>query len=46
MEIGPLLVTVVVLALILATVAGFVAARLLMHAAASRPTQSGGSHER
>jgi len=46
MEIGPLLVTVVVLALILATVAGFVAARLLIHAAASRPTQSSGSNER
>ena len=44
MEIGVLLVTVIVLALALATVAGFVAARLLMHAAASGPTQGGGSN--
>ena len=46
MEIGGLLVTVVLLALVLATVAGFVAARLLMHAAASRPTQGSGTNER
>ncbi|HTJ60276.1 MAG TPA: hypothetical protein VL333_03685 [Candidatus Saccharimonadales bacterium] len=39
MEIGGLLVTVVLLALVLATVAGFVAARLMMHAATARPTQ-------
>jgi hypothetical protein len=46
MEIGALLVTVVFLALVLATVAGFVAARLMTHAAASRPAPSGGSNER
>jgi hypothetical protein len=46
MEIGVLLATVVVLALVLATVAGFVAARVLMHAADSRPTYDGGSNER
>ena len=46
MEIGGLLVTGVVLALVLATVAGFVAARLLMHAASSGPTQRSGQHER
>lgn len=46
MEIGGLLVTVVLLALVLATVAGFVAARLLTHAAASAPTQGGGTNER
>ena len=46
MQIGGLLATVVLLALVLATVAGFVAARLLMHAAASRPRQGGGTNER
>lgn len=46
MEIGGLLVTVVLLALVLATVAGFVAARLLTHAAASGPTESSGTNER
>jgi hypothetical protein len=46
MEIGGLLVTVVLLALVLATVAGFVAARLLMHAASSSPAQGSGSNER
>ena len=46
MEIGMLLATVVLLALALATVAGFVAARVLMHAAASRPTHDGGPNER
>jgi hypothetical protein len=46
MEIGVLLATVLLLALLLATVAGFVAARVLTHAAASRPTHGGGPHER
>jgi hypothetical protein len=46
MEIGVLLATVVLLALVLATVAGFVAARVLMHAAASGPTHDPGSNER
>jgi hypothetical protein len=45
MEIGVVLGTVIVLALVLATVAGFIAARVLMHAAETRPTH-GGSHER
>jgi hypothetical protein len=46
MEIGVLLATVVLLALVLATVAGFVAARVLMHAAETRSTHGGGSNER
>jgi hypothetical protein len=46
MEIGGLLATVVLLALVLATVAGFVAARVLMHAAETRSTHGGGSNER
>jgi hypothetical protein len=45
MEIGVLLATVVLLALVLATVAGFVAARVLMHAAETGSTH-GGSNER
>jgi hypothetical protein len=43
MELGILLATVVLFALVLATVAGFIAARVLMHAA---ETQGGGSDER
>ena len=46
MQIGGLLVTVILLALVLATVTGFVAARLLMHAAASRPRHGGEINER
>jgi len=46
MESAGLLVTVILLALVLATVAGFVAARLLMHAASSRPAPGHGTHER
>ncbi|HEY8758776.1 MAG TPA: hypothetical protein VIN74_09790 [Candidatus Limnocylindria bacterium] len=46
MEIGVLLATVLLLALVVATVAGFVAARVLMHAAASRPSHGGGANER
>jgi hypothetical protein len=40
------LATVIVFALMLATVAGFLAARVLMHAARSRSAQGGGSHDR
>jgi hypothetical protein len=46
MEIRVLLAAVLLLALIVATVAGFVAARVLMHAATSRPTHDGGSNVR
>ena len=45
MDIRVLLLTIFVLALVLATVAGFIAARLLMHAAASGPTHGGGSND-
>lgn len=37
------LITVIVFALLLAAVAGFLAARVLMHAAEARPT-AGGPH--
>jgi hypothetical protein len=39
MELGVVLVTVVVFALLLATVSGFLAARVLMHAAEARSPQ-------
>jgi hypothetical protein len=42
MELGILLATVVLFALALATVAGFVAARVLMHAAETRSTHGDG----
>ena len=43
MEFGIVLGTVIVLALVLATVAGFAAARFLMHAAQARSPGHGGS---
>jgi hypothetical protein len=43
MELGILLATVVLFALVLATVAGFIAARVLLRAG---ETQGGGSDER
>ena len=46
MEFGIVLVTVIVLALLLATVAGFAAARVLMHAAEARSPGHGGPHGR
>jgi len=41
MELGILLTTVILFALLLATVAGFIAARVLMHAADIRSPQGG-----
>jgi len=41
MEFGVVLSTVILFALMLATVAGFVAARVLMHAADTRSPQGG-----
>lgn len=41
MQFGILLTTVIVFALMLATVAGFFAARVLMHAADTRSPQGG-----
>lgn len=46
MELGLVLTIMVVLALILATVAGFVAARVLMHAAETGSSHPGQSHDR
>jgi len=46
MDLGLTLPTVIAFALILAVVAGFGAARFLMHASESRPTQGGESHDR
>jgi hypothetical protein len=46
MEFGVVLTTLIVFALLLATVAGFVAARVLTHAAATRSPQGGDSHDR
>jgi hypothetical protein len=46
MDLGLTLTTVIVFALILATVAGFVAARVLMRAAQAGPSQSGEPYDR
>jgi len=46
MEFGVVLSTVILFALMLATVAGFVAARVLMHAADTRAPQGGEFHDR
>ena len=46
MEFGIVLGTVIVLALMLATVAGFAAARVLMHAAEARAPGHGGPRGR
>jgi hypothetical protein len=46
MDFGLVLPTLILFALLLATVAGFVAARVLMHAAETRSPQSGESHDR
>lgn len=46
MEIGLVLTIMVVFALMLATVAGFVAARVLMHAAETGSSPTGESHDR
>jgi hypothetical protein len=46
MELGLVLTTVVVFAVLLATVAGFVAARVLMHAAETRSPQDARSDQR
>lgn len=46
MEFGIVLGTVIVLALMLATVAGFAAARVLMHAAEARSPGRGGTRDR
>jgi hypothetical protein len=46
MEFGVGLATVILFALLLATVAGFVAARVLMHAAETRSPQEGETDDR
>lgn len=46
MEFGVLLTTVIVFALMLATVAGFLAARVLMHAAETSSAKGRGSDDR
>ena len=46
MELGLTLTTVIVFAVILATVAGFVAARVLMRAAQSESSRGGGPYDR
>ena len=46
MSFGIVLTTVVLFALLLAAVAGFVAARVMMHAAEPRSPQGGESHDR
>jgi uncharacterized protein involved in cysteine biosynthesis len=46
MELGLVLTIVVVFALLLATVAGFVAARVLMHAAETGSSHAGEPHDR
>ena len=46
MELGLTLTTVIVFAVILATVAGFVAARVLMRAAQSGSSHGGGPYDR
>jgi uncharacterized protein involved in cysteine biosynthesis len=45
-ELGLVLTIVVVFALIVATVAGFVAARVLMHAAETGSSHAGERHDR
>lgn len=45
-ELGIVLTIMVVLALMLATVAGFVAARVLMHAAETGSSHAGEPHDR
>ena len=45
-DLGIVIGTVIVFALLLAVVAGFGAARVLMHAAQSDPSDGGGSHDR
>lgn len=46
MEFGVVLTTMILFALMLATVAGFVAARVLTHAAETRSTPGGGPDDR
>lgn len=46
MDIGVVLATVIVFALLLATVAGFLAARVLTHAAQSGPPHAGDLDDR
>lgn len=46
MEFGIVLMTVILFALLLAVVAGFGAARLLMRASEGRSIRGGGSHDR
>ena len=46
MTFGVVLAAMIVLALLLAAVAGFAAARVLMHASESKAPQSGESHDR
>jgi len=46
MDLEIVLMTVIVFALMLAIVAGLMAARVLMHASESRSHQGGGSHDR
>jgi hypothetical protein len=46
MSFGIVLTTVILFAVMLATVAGFVAARLMMHAAEPRSPQGGESNDR
>jgi hypothetical protein len=45
MELGVILTTLIVFALMLATIAGFVAARVLLHAAETGSPQGGKPHE-
>lgn len=45
MEFGVVLTTVIVFALVLATVAGFLAARVLMHAAETRSPHNSGEFD-
>jgi hypothetical protein len=46
MDFGLMLTTVILFAVMLATVAGFVAARVLMHAAETRSPKGRESHDR
>jgi uncharacterized protein YpmB len=46
MNLGIVLITVIFFALIVAVVAGFGAARFLMHASESKAIQEGSSHDR
>lgn len=46
MDFGIALLTVIVCAIVLAVGAGFMAARVLMHASEARPSQGGRTHDR